>query len=178
VFGNTDIVSVQAAASDDGSVTNVQFFDGTNSLGKRSSSPFSVSTSFPLGLHTLTAVASDNLGASTTSAPVHVLVARYLPALTNGDIALLLLPAPALDIQSRVQPPLIATNANDERGFLGLAFHPGYTNPASPGFRTLYTYNSEQTNGTLVYPAPSGAVNNYRNVVNEWKISTTNASVV
>jgi hypothetical protein len=89
-----------------------------------------------------------------------------------------LLPAPALDIQSRVQPPLIATNANDERGFLGLAFHPGYTNPASPGFRTLYTYNSEQTNGTLVYPAPSGAVNNYRNVVNEWKISTTNASVV
>src|SRR4051812_43842236 len=29
----------------------------------------------------------------------------------------------ALDMQSRVSPPLNAANANDERGFLGLAFH-------------------------------------------------------
>src|SRR5262249_47463490 len=64
------------------------------------------------------------------------------------------------------------------RGLLGLAFHPGYTNPASPGYRTLYTYNSEATNGTLVYPCPAGAANNYRNVVNEWKITSTNASVI
>ena len=45
--------------------------------------------------------------------------------------------------QSRVAPPLNPANANDERGFLGLAFHPGFNDPASPGFRTLYTYNSE-----------------------------------
>jgi len=32
-----------------------------------------------------------------------------------------LLPGPALDLQSRMQLPLNATNANDERGFLGLA---------------------------------------------------------
>jgi hypothetical protein len=40
-----------------------------------------------------------------------------------------LLPGSALDLQSRVQPPLAATNANDERGFLGPAFHPGFGNP-------------------------------------------------
>jgi glucose/arabinose dehydrogenase/plastocyanin len=92
----------------------------------------------------------------------------------------ILLPEPALSITNRVQPPLVASNPNDERGLLGLAFHPGYTNPASPGYRTLYTYNSE-TNpaGTLPnFPVPTGVTNLYKNVVNEWKISTTNASVI
>lgn len=220
-FGNTDNISVQSAATDaDGSVTNVQYFDGTNSLGNRVTSPYSVSTKLTLGLHTLIAVASDNLGAKATSAVVHVNIARYLPALTNGEIAVLLqpvatnlaapdyaisppgdhtrlfvveqsgllrviqngvlLPAPALDIQSRVAPPLNPASANDERGLLGLAFHPGYTNPASPGYRTLYTYNSELIPAATLptYPVPTIATNNYKNVINEWKISTTNASVV
>ncbi len=53
-----------------------------------------------------------------------------------------------------MQPPLVATNPNDERGFLGLAFHPGFNNPASPGYQTLYTYNSEMipTNTLPTYP--------------------------
>src|SRR5262249_1077027 len=91
-----------------------------------------------------------------------------------------LLPPPALDIQSRVTPPLNPANANDERGLLGLAFHPGYTNPASPGYRTLYTYHSEMipTGVPPTYPVPTTATNNYRNVINEWKISSTNASVI
>jgi len=99
-----------------------------------------------------------------------------LRVIENGQ----LLPQPALDISSRVIPPLVPTNPNDERGFLGLAFHPGYNDPASPGYRTLYTYNSEMIPaGTLpTYPVPTTATNNYRNVVNEWKISSTNASVV
>jgi glucose/arabinose dehydrogenase/plastocyanin len=214
-------LTIRASADDiDGTVTNVQFFDGLVSLGNDTNSPFSVSARLAIGMHTLTAVASDNLGATATSAPVHVTMARYLPAITNGEIALFLLPvatnmaAPdyaispsgdstrlfvveqngllrviqngtllpeaALDIQSRVQPPLNATNANDERGFLGLAFHPGFTNPASPGYRTLYTYNSEliPAETTPTYPVPTTATNNYKNVVNEWKISTTNANVV
>ena len=70
-----------------------------------------------------------------------------------------LLPGAALDIQSRVQPPLNPANANDERGFLGLAFHPGFNNPASPGYRTLYTYNSELIPAatTPTYPVPTTA---------------------
>src|ERR1017187_8019183 len=222
VFGNTDTITIGASASDsDGTVTNVQFFDGLTSLGNRTTSPYSVSIGafgFVLGTHTVTAVASDNLGATTTSAPVHVIVARYTPEVTNGAFSLFLLtvatnlaapdygisppgdthrlfvveqngllrliqdgtllPDAALNITNRVQPPLVASNPTDERGFLGLAFHPGFNNPASPGYQTLYTYNSEQTNGTLVYPVPTTAANNYRNVINEWKISSTNASVV
>jgi glucose/arabinose dehydrogenase/plastocyanin len=88
--------------------------------------------------------------------------------------------APALDLQSLVQPPLSAGNPNDERGLLGLAFHPGFTNPASPGFQTLYTYNSETitSNGPPTYLLPDGATNNYKNAINEWKISSTNADVI
>ena len=91
-----------------------------------------------------------------------------------------LLPRTALDLQSRVQPPLNGSSANDERGFLGLVFHPGFTNPASPGYQTLYTYSSEliPVSTSPTYPAPNNATQNYKNVVAEWKISATNANVV
>ena len=209
----------QTTASDaDGSVTNVQFFDGTNLLGNKATGPYTLSVRLSLAAHTLTAVAFDNLGATGTSAPVHISVARYLPQLTNGSVNILLvpiatnlaaplygisppgdtnrlffleqigrihiiqngalLPGAALDISNRVAPPLNPASANDERGLLGLAFHPGFNDPASPGYRTLYTYNSEPTNGVLTYPTPTGSANNYKNVVNEWKISTTNANVI
>lgn len=89
--------------------------------------------------------------------------------LQNGS----LLPGSALDLQSRVAPPMNPANANEERGLLGIAFHPGYSDPQSPGFRTLYTYNSEAIpvgSGTT-YPAPNGANNAYKNVINEWKMT-------
>ena len=99
-----------------------------------------------------------------------------LRIIQNGS----LLPGPALNLQGRVQPPLNAGSANDERGFLGLAFHPGFNNPGSPGYRTLYTYTSEPIPAatTPTYPAPNNATQNYQNVVAEWMISTTNANVV
>ena len=224
VFGNTDTITVQASASDsDGSVTNVQFFNGTVLMHSFSAGPYtftgkSISGNFALGTNALTAVVTDNLGASTTSAPVHVIIARYLPPITNGTINILLqpvatnlaapdyaisppgdtnrlfvveqngllwiiqngvlLPTPALNITNRVQPPLVASNPNDERGFLGLAFHPGFNNPASPGYQMLYTYNSEPLGTGPTYVAPNGAVQNYKNVLNEWKISSTNANVI
>ena len=226
VFGNTDRVTIGISASDaDGSVTNVQLFSGAVLLRSFATGPYtfsatSIAGNLALGTNTLTAVAKDNLGASTTSAPVHVIIARYLPPITNGNITILLqpiatgmaaplygisppgdthrlfvleqnglvriiqdgalLPGAALNITNRVQPPLVPTNPNDERGLLGLAFHPGFTNPASPGHQTLYTYNSEMipAGTTATYPVPTTATNNYKNVVNEWKISTTNANVV
>ena len=91
-----------------------------------------------------------------------------------------LLPTPALNLQSVVQPPLSASNPNDERGLLGLAFHPGFNNPASPGYQTLYTYNSEMipANTLPTYPLSGGTTNLYKNALNEWKISSTNANIV
>ncbi len=90
-----------------------------------------------------------------------------------------LLPTPALDIQALVSPPLSITSANDERGLLGIAFHPGFNVPSSPGYRTLYTYNSQQLSpGTVTYAAPNSATQNYKNAVNEWKLSAANPDVI
>jgi len=94
-----------------------------------------------------------------------------LRVLQNGS----LLPGAAMDISARVAPPLVPTNANDERGFLGLAFHPGFSTASSAGYRTLYTYTSELIPaGTLpTWSAPNGASQGYRNLVTEWKMDTT-----
>jgi glucose/arabinose dehydrogenase len=224
IFGNTDTVTVRTSASDsDGSVTNVQLFNGTTLLSSFSSGPYnfsgtSIAGRFTLGTNTLTSVATDNLGAMATSAPVHVIIARYLPAISNGTINILLqpvatnmgapdyaisppgdthrlfvveqggllriiqdgilLPGAALDISNRVSPPLNQGSPNDERGLLGLAFHPGFNNPVSPGYQTLYTYNSEVLGTGPTYTAPNGATQNYKNVINEWKISNANSNVV
>src|SRR6185369_17155672 len=86
-------LTIRVSASDaDGSVTNVQFFDGLVSLGNDATSPYNITVRLEPGEHTLTAVATDNLGAMATSAPVHVTMARYLPAITNGEIAILVQP--------------------------------------------------------------------------------------
>ncbi len=86
----------------------------------------------------------------------------------------------ALDMQSLVSPPFNSANANDERGLLGIAFHPGFNDSQSPGYRTLYTYNSQSIpvgEGTT-YPAPNGATQAYKNVINEWKVSAGDQNVI
>lgn len=75
-FAAQSNVTITAAASDsDGNVTGVEFFDNGRTLGVDPSAPFSVTTLLTAGEHILTAVATDNLGATTTSAPVRVGVA-------------------------------------------------------------------------------------------------------
>jgi len=74
-FAAPATVVIQANATDpDGSVTNVQFFDGSTALGNVSTSPFTLSVNLFPGTHTLMAVASDNLGASTTSSNVTITI--------------------------------------------------------------------------------------------------------
>jgi plastocyanin len=77
-------LTIQATATDDGSVALVQFFDGGASVGFDTSSPYSLVTYFAVGSHTLTAVATDNLGVRATSAPVNItLTAIPAPAPTQ-----------------------------------------------------------------------------------------------
>ncbi|HSU56827.1 MAG TPA: Ig-like domain-containing protein [Candidatus Dormibacteraeota bacterium] len=69
-------LSITANATDlDGTITNVQFFAGTNKVGNVSASPWTAIWSNTVsGTYVLTAVAADNTGATTVSAPVSVSV--------------------------------------------------------------------------------------------------------
>jgi uncharacterized protein (TIGR03118 family) len=81
-FSSPASVTVEASASDtDGTVAQVEFFDGTNSLGVLSASPYTRTVILYAGSHALTAVAKDNQGATTTATPVTVTVTT-VPSLT------------------------------------------------------------------------------------------------
>jgi hypothetical protein len=91
VFAPNTAITIDAAASDpDGTVTKVEFYEGENYLGEDLSSPFSFiwtgAASAPEGQYILTAVATDNDGLATTSAPVTITIETQLPTylITNG----------------------------------------------------------------------------------------------
>ena len=86
---------------------------------------------------------------------------------------------PLIDLSSTDIP---LSSIYDERGLLGLAFSPGFNNPASPGFHTLYTYQSEAANTAAANFGPAaGTVTqgiDHQNVLTEWKVSAANPNVV
>jgi len=102
ILGPTNItICATALDPDNGTVTQVQFFEGTNSLGVVTNVPIFYLTNrhgvFPIkntsycltwtnvqvGAYVLTAVATDNDGAMTTSEPVDISVVTNLPPLVR-----------------------------------------------------------------------------------------------
>lgn len=84
-------ITVSANATDsDGSIRRVQFYNGTTSLGIDSVAPYSITwSSVAAGTYILTAVATDNSGATTTSAAVSVTVNNggvVDPPVDNGKV--------------------------------------------------------------------------------------------
>jgi hypothetical protein len=90
-------------------------------------------------------------------------------------------PTPLLDVSS-LENAIPLNPGYDERGLLGLAFSPGFSDPTSSGFHTLYTYQSEAT-GTApadFAPAPgtlTGPID-HQNVLVQWKVQGANPDVV
>jgi uncharacterized repeat protein (TIGR01451 family) len=70
-------VGINAAASDDGSISKVEFFQGSVLIGTSTTSPYSLNWSnVPIGNYSLTAKATDNLGAARTSSSVNITVVQ------------------------------------------------------------------------------------------------------
>jgi hypothetical protein len=75
-------IVISTNASDaDGSISNVEFFNGTTLLGSDATSPYSFTwNNVAAGTYTLTARATDNTGATTTSTAVTVNVNACTPS--------------------------------------------------------------------------------------------------
>jgi hypothetical protein len=73
-FLTTDTITIAADATDDNAVSKVEFFANNALIGTAASSPYTTSLSLSAGTYSLTAVATDNEGASTTSSPISIIV--------------------------------------------------------------------------------------------------------
>ncbi|MFL5730847.1 MAG: glycosyl hydrolase family 8 [Cytophagaceae bacterium] len=78
-------ISISANATDsDGSISKVEFFQGSTLLGTSTASPYTFTwTNVPAGSYSLTAKATDNSGANKTSAAVSITVTTPAP----GNVA-------------------------------------------------------------------------------------------
>ena len=74
MFNVADNISITAAASDpDGSISKVEFFQGSTKLGERTTSPYTFTwNNVSGGAYSLSAVATDNQNVTSTSAPVNL----------------------------------------------------------------------------------------------------------
>lgn len=86
-FNPTDVITITATAADtDGSITGVDFYNGSTLLGSANTSPYSFAWHNPSpGDYVLTAKATDDNGAITTSSPVSVSVVSsgLIPPVVN-----------------------------------------------------------------------------------------------
>jgi plastocyanin len=77
-------VTILANASDtDGSVAQVQFFEGRTALGQATSSPFQITVQLAPGVHNISAQATDNAGATGGSQTVSFTVATVSLSLSE-----------------------------------------------------------------------------------------------
>ena len=127
-----------------------------------------------LGLRTI----ADGLVSPVDLVSAHDSSGRLFLVEQTGAIRIIaggqLLPSPFLDVAGR----LAALQTDyDERGLLGLAFHPGFHDPASAGYRKFYTFTSEPVSGTADFTTPMTGAANCQSVIAEWQVSTADSNI-
>src|SRR4051812_15311120 len=131
-----------------------------------------------------------NIPTATQTEPLDLVTApgdagnRLFVATHKGFIRLVknnaLVATPFLDLTARGFP-VVGGGSNDERGLLGLAFHPDFYAPAgTPGHGKFYTYTSEAkgTNSADFFHPEIGATGgDHQSVIREWTVNLNNPDV-
>lgn len=86
-FSTGSTISLAATATDNGSIAKVDFYRNSTLISTDATAPYTASwSSASSGAYTLTAVATDDLGATTTSAPVNIAVGVPAVLLTPSSL--------------------------------------------------------------------------------------------
>ena len=122
-YASPATIGLTATASDaNGSVTRVRFYRGTTLLATDTTAPYSYNwTNVAPGTYSITAKATDNQGAVTTSAPVSVTVVNTPPTVS------LTAPTDAASFTSPATVALAATAADSNGTIASVRFYRGTT---------------------------------------------------
>lgn len=145
-------INITASAADtDGTVTQVEFFEGANFLGVDTSSPYAFSwTSVPIGSYTLTARATDNSGAERVSASVAISVSEVVPVFFNNFSNRVTVTGAALTVTGSNAGYGIESTLNEptQGGQVSRSGWMAWTAPAA-GLVVMDTFGSTSINTTL-----------------------------
>ncbi|MCE9609117.1 MAG: metallophosphoesterase [Chthoniobacter sp.] len=126
-------VNFAANASDnDGTVTKVEFFQGATKVGEDTTAPYTYAwTGVPAGTYSLTARATDNLGATTISSPAVSITVTLDP---NAPIIALTSPAAnTTDLGTSTNLQVAVSDGTIPAEPLTVTFYGRKTTPATPG---------------------------------------------
>ncbi|MFE8605597.1 Ig-like domain-containing protein [Archangium violaceum] len=150
-------IQVTATASDNRSVTKVEFYDGQTLIGTATSAPYSVNwnTVSAFGSnHTLTAKAYDGVGLTATSTGVSVIIDNTAPQVS------LTAPSGTFYIQGTVQ---VSASASDNMAIAKVEFYDGQTligtatsAPYSVSWNTVGAAEETHTLTAKAYDAAGG----------------------
>jgi glucose/arabinose dehydrogenase len=97
-------------------------------------------------------------------------------------------PTPFLNVAAAGALGSSSFNVGGERGLLGLAFHPQYNQPGTPGFGKVYTYVSVSLQNGAATDYDEGLANNtalpaaqrtnHQSVIYEWSVSGVNPNAI
>ncbi|WP_434027503.1 glycosyl hydrolase family 18 protein [[Pseudomonas] boreopolis] len=154
-------ITLSAAASDsDGTISKVEFFRGTTSLGSDTSAPYSVTWSgATAGSYSLTAKATDNAGATTTSGAVPITVNA-----TSTDTTAPSVPTGLASTSQTSASITLAWSASTDAGGSGLAGYDVYRNGTLVGSPTTPSYTDSALQPDTAYTYTVRARDNAGNV--------------
>jgi len=136
-ISSTSAVTVTATASGSVAVTKVEFFDGTSLLATKTSAPYTFNQSFAVGVHVLTAKATDANNATATSAPVTITSTASLPVNVPPTVAITS-PASNSSFLLNTSVTITATAADSDGTITSVNFYDG---SAVIGTRTTSPYS-------------------------------------
>ena len=118
-FAANESITLTASATDDAGLDHVEFYSDGAPIGSDPTAPYAISLTLAVGSHSLTAVATDTAGLTSTSAPVTITVS---PA-NQPPAVVLTAPKPQNTVFSADEMITVAADANDDTGVSRVHFY-------------------------------------------------------